>query len=137
MPWVKQDLCTGCGVCIEECPVGAVKMETEDRASIQVAKCIRCGICHDVCPQEAVRHDSERIPQEIAANLEWVRDLLGHFQEPGERAAFMKRMERYFNKQKKVCEETIAFIEAAGDEPGGGINNAIRALSVQADNQGG
>jgi ferredoxin len=133
MPWVKQELCNGCGVCIDECPVGAMKMETDDCAAIEAAECIRCGQCHDVCPQDAVRHDSELVPREIAANLQWVRDLLVHFREPAEQAAFMDRMVRFFNKQKKVSEETIAFIKAAGDDPANGIENAIRALFEQAN----
>ena len=132
MPWVKQELCTGCGACIEECPVGAVKMETKDQAAIDETKCIRCGVCHDVCPQDAVRHDSERIPQEIATNLAWVRGMLVHFTEPSEQSAFLERMVRFFNRQKRVSEETIALIEAAGDEPADRIGNAICALSVQA-----
>jgi hypothetical protein len=46
-------------------------------------------------------------------------------------------MVRFFNKQKRVSEETIAFIKAAGDEPADGIGNAIHALSVQAGHQDG
>ncbi len=130
MPWVKQELCVGCGVCIDECPVGAIRLDGSDVAAIDEAQCIRCGRCHDVCPQDAVRHDGERIPQEVAANLEWVRGLLDHFQEPSERAAFMGRMVRFFNKQKKVTERTLAAIQAAGDDPANGMDAAIRSLSA-------
>ncbi|MFO7956562.1 MAG: 4Fe-4S binding protein, partial [Candidatus Brocadiia bacterium] len=63
MPWVSEEMCVGCGVCVEECPVDAIAM-VDDVARINEEECIRCGHCHDVCPQEAVRHDSERIPQE-------------------------------------------------------------------------
>lgn len=136
MPWVKQDLCVGCGVCVEECPVGAVQLEGGGPAAINEAECIRCGRCHDVCPEDAVRHDSERIPQEIGANLQWVRRLLRHFEEPPERAAFIGRMVRFFNKQKKVTEQTLAAIKAAGDNPARGIDAAIQALSQPRDREG-
>jgi len=66
MPWVNEEMCVGCGVCVEECPVGAISMSKES-ATINDEECIRCGRCHDVCPEGAVRHDSERIPQEIQA----------------------------------------------------------------------
>ena len=130
MPWVNQELCNGCGICIEECPVGAMSQEG-DIAVINESECIRCGRCHDVCPQEAVRHDSERIPEEVAANLQWVRKLLGHFREPQERAAFMQRMIRLFNKQKKVSQQTIDLIKAAEDDPAESIDAAIRDLSAE------
>jgi ferredoxin len=137
MPWVNQELCDGCGVCVDECPVGAIRQNDGAAAAIDEAECIRCGRCHDVCPQEAVRHDSERIPQEVAANLEWVRGLLRHFQEPSERAAFMDRMVRFFNKQKKVTERTLAAIQAAGDDPASGMDAAIRSLSAPQGRQPG
>ena len=131
MPWVNQELCTGCGVCTEECPVGAISQEGDGRAVINESECIRCGKCHEVCPQEAVRHDGERIPQEVADNLRWVRKLLGHFREPAEQAAFVQRMMRFFNKEKKVNEQTIDAIKAAEDNPAESINAAIRDLSAQ------
>ena len=129
MPWVNQSLCTGCGVCIAECPVQAIRQDDTARAVIDEAECIRCGRCHDVCPEEAVRHDSERIPQEVAENLRWVRKLLEHFQDEEEQSAFMQRMGRFFNKEKKVCERTLAAIMAAEDTPVDGIDAAIGQLS--------
>ena len=86
MPWIKQDMCTGCSVCVNECPVGAIELTGDGFAEIDEAECIRCGRCHDVCPQEAVRHDGERIPQEVAEptlgglhDLGRVADVAKHF----------------------------------------------------------
>ena len=135
MPWVKQELCEGCGVCVEECPVGAIRLDGDGTAAIEEAACIRCGRCHEVCPHDAVRHDGERIPQEVAANLQWVRGLLDHFKEPSERAAFMARIARFFNKQRKVTERTLAAIEAAGDDPAREFGAAIRSLLEPQDRE--
>jgi len=129
MPWVNEVLCIGCGVCTAECPVGAIRQDGNGVAAIDEVECIRCGRCHDVCPQEAVRHDGERIPQEVAENLRWVRKLLRHFHDPQEQSAFMQRMVRFFNKQKKVSERTLAAITAAEDKPAEGIDAAIGQLS--------
>jgi ferredoxin len=112
MPWVNEDLCVGCGVCVDDCPVGAITLKDDRKAIINEDKCIRCGRCHDVCPQEAVRHDSERIPKEVAANLEKTKGLLKHFETPQEQQAFLKRMVRYFQKQQKVAGLTIDKITA-------------------------
>lgn len=106
MPWVNADMCTGCGTCVEECPVGAVSLEGAT-ATIDDEKCVRCGRCHDVCPEEAVRHDSERIPQEVEANLQWARKLMGHFKTAEERSALLERLRRHFNKEIKVVQQTL------------------------------
>jgi len=129
MPWVSQKLCTGCGICVEECPVDAIELNADGFAEINENECIRCGRCHDVCTRQAVRHDGERIPQDVADNLRWVSKLLGHFDGPAKQHAFMERMMRFFNKQKKVNERTVAAISAAGDKPAEGIDAAIRELS--------
>ena len=106
MPWVKEEMCTGCGTCVEECPVGAITVG-EDAARIDDEKCVRCGRCHDVCPEEAVRHDGERIPQEVGANIQWARKLMGHFKTDEEKAALLERLRRYFNKEIKVVQQTL------------------------------
>ena len=106
MPWVNKEMCAGCGACVEECPVGAMSLE-EDGAAIDEQECIRCGKCHDVCPQEAVRHDSERIPQEVEANLQWAGKLMGKFETEEEKAALVERLKRHFNKEMKVIQKTL------------------------------
>jgi Fe-S-cluster-containing hydrogenase component 2 len=112
MPWVNQELCTGCGTCVEECPVDAITLTEDDVAQIDDEQCIRCGTCHDVCPVEAVRHDSERIPEEVEANLRWVRNLMGHFETDGEKRELVGRMVRYFAKERKVAEQTIERLQS-------------------------
>ena len=127
MPWIDQEMCTACGICVDECPVGAIDIEDNVRAAIVESDCIRCGRCHDACPQEAVRHDSERIPQEVAANLQWVSKLLDHFQSPSECVAFMARIGRHFNKQKKVIERTLAALNTVGEDTANDLDAAIRS----------
>jgi ferredoxin len=128
MPWVDESLCTGCGICVKECPVDAIVLSDSQRAVLNEQECVRCGICHDVCPQDAVRHDSERVPQEVAANLQWVRRLLENFHEPAERAAFMERMSRFFKKERKVAEQTLSAVAAAGENPTPALDAMIQAL---------
>jgi len=115
MPWVNEEMCVACGVCVEECPVGAISM-VDETARIDDEECIRCGRCHDTCPEEAVRHDSERIPQEIEANLDWTQRLLEHFETAEEKAELIERMKRYFGKEKKVAEQTIERLESMRKE---------------------
>ena len=109
MPWINNELCTGCQTCIDECSVGAISME-EDIAVIKEDECIRCGVCHDVCPEDAVRHDGERIPEEVQSNLAYARKLLTHEYYSNDRTKqkqLIGRLQRLFTKNKKVAEKTI------------------------------
>ena len=59
MPWVDEEKCTGCGICVEECPVDVISLSAGqagmegEKAEINMDECIHCGVCRDVCPQEA------------------------------------------------------------------------------------
>ena len=110
MPWVKTEDCVACGVCVEECPVGAISMN-DHAALIDEKECIRCGKCHEVCPHDAVRHDSERIPTDVDANVEWTKELLKHFGSLDEKRGLVERMKRYFAKERKVAEQSIERLE--------------------------
>ena len=110
MPWIDKNRCDGCELCIEECPVGAIVM-IEGKAEIEMEKCIRCGTCHEICPQNASRHDSEKIPEEIEDNINWVKSLLAHYETEKEKGEFLKRIKRHFLKEIKVNKKTIEKIE--------------------------
>lgn len=111
MPWIKQEDCLGCGICVVECPVDAIVLE-EMKAYINMDVCIRCGRCHAICPQEAVRHDSEKIPFEVDANIDKTRTMMQHFESEEEKMQFLGRIVKHFNKEKIVAEKSIERIQA-------------------------
>ncbi|ODS39395.1 MAG: hypothetical protein A7315_11125 [Candidatus Altiarchaeales archaeon WOR_SM1_79] len=49
---VDETVCTGCGICEEACPFGAVKID--GIAYVNREKCMGCGVCAGQCPGEAV-----------------------------------------------------------------------------------
>ena len=52
-PVVDPDLCTACGICVDECPTSA--LDLEDIAVLaRPDDCTECGTCADVCPNEAI-----------------------------------------------------------------------------------
>jgi len=50
---VNQELCTGCGVCIDACSVGAIQL-VDQRAVIDDALCTACEACIEACSNEAI-----------------------------------------------------------------------------------
>jgi len=52
VPVKVTDACTGCGVCVDACPFGAIDM-VNDKAVINEA-CRACGQCVDACPVGAI-----------------------------------------------------------------------------------
>jgi ferredoxin len=56
---VNQDICIGCGACLDTCSEEAISITEEDVASIDPDKCARCGLCASLCPQEAIEEHEE------------------------------------------------------------------------------
>ena len=54
---LAEDLCSGCGLCSERCPVEAIQME--DKLPRFNDLCVLCGLCVSLCPVNALS-----IPQE-------------------------------------------------------------------------
>lgn len=71
---VDQDLCQGCGLCLERCVFEAVQMDNE-KAFVSPDKCFGCGVCAVTCPTEAIgltRHERSPIydnPMELMARI--------------------------------------------------------------------
>jgi ferredoxin len=52
-PKAAPDLCTACGTCVEQCPVGALSMP-EDLPVVDADTCITCFCCQEICPEKAI-----------------------------------------------------------------------------------
>lgn len=57
------DACISCGICVNECPNGCIKLDTFkneqgkkvlDEYSINLGYCLFCGLCINACPRSAV-----------------------------------------------------------------------------------
>lgn len=55
---IDRQACNGCGLCLEICPTGALRL-VDDLIQVENNLCDECYACVDVCPQEAL------VPSEI------------------------------------------------------------------------
>lgn len=51
---VDRNECTGCGLCVDECPAEAITLDEEGISVIDADECTECGACVDVCPSVAI-----------------------------------------------------------------------------------
>ena len=55
--FIREDLCICCGVCVSECPNGAISYDIDEGAKfpkIIKEKCDDCGACAEICPPMAI-----------------------------------------------------------------------------------
>jgi ferredoxin len=49
---VRVEQCTGCGICTDVCPTGAIRMD--QKAAVDPGLCTACAACVSECPNEAI-----------------------------------------------------------------------------------
>jgi len=75
--FVDEDICSGCGTCIEVCPYSAIRKNENDIVEVIVAACKGCGCCGATCPEDAImmsHYTDEQLLAEAKAALQEVMD---------------------------------------------------------------
>ncbi len=49
-PRITEEICSGCGTCVEACPDAAIQLDTAPHPRIDGELCMACGLCPGVCP---------------------------------------------------------------------------------------
>ncbi len=68
---IDEDICVGCGTCIDICQIEAIKMKN-DISKVNKRRCIGCGNCVAGCPEQAIqliKKDKVEIPPETEDEL--------------------------------------------------------------------
>ncbi|MFX0207448.1 MAG: ATP-binding protein [Candidatus Hodarchaeota archaeon] len=70
---VDEELCTGCGTCVNGCQFGALDVP-EEICEVNLQRCVGCGVCAISCPEEALnlvrRHPLE--PESPVTIKDWM-----------------------------------------------------------------
>ncbi|MHA2009560.1 MAG: indolepyruvate ferredoxin oxidoreductase subunit alpha [Promethearchaeota archaeon] len=68
---VEEELCVGCGTCLEMCPMETIDSEN-NIAFVKKEKCIGCGVCAHHCPENAI-HLKRTGPRDVIIPPEIVK----------------------------------------------------------------
>ena len=61
---VDEVRCSKCGMCVENCPYGAITLDPNEKfAVVDEVKCRACGICANTCPSGAITVRNSRDSQ--------------------------------------------------------------------------
>jgi hydrogenase-4 component H len=62
---VDTELCSGCGLCVRDCPAEALELIKESRSVYKLihypARCAYCGQCEDSCHRGAISHTNRLV----------------------------------------------------------------------------
>ncbi len=77
VPSTNNSKCTRCGICVKECPAGAITLEP---LAIDTAKCIGCGKCIGECKFGAINVPWQSTAQEIFLErlVEYAKTIIEH-----------------------------------------------------------
>ncbi|MBN1830020.1 MAG: 4Fe-4S binding protein [Deltaproteobacteria bacterium] len=112
--------CTGCGICVQVCPVEAITVERV--AKINVETCTGCGSCVAECPNEAIFMEGTR-----TASSSWVNATpSSHISvtrlapSPTPHRVFNNQScLQWFNRSGGLLEQIFDFFRKSGGQGGG------------------
>ncbi|MBI4329980.1 MAG: 4Fe-4S dicluster domain-containing protein [Chloroflexi bacterium] len=73
---IDMDLCNGCRVCVDACPVDVIRFDDGEKKPIIAYKddCIWCFNCESVCPMDCIEimpTKARHIPEPYKAGEQW------------------------------------------------------------------
>ncbi|MBN1106899.1 MAG: ferredoxin family protein [Deltaproteobacteria bacterium] len=53
---IDTELCNGCGLCVQYCPMDVIRMDKERKKAYvkYIRDCQSCFLCQEECPQNAI-----------------------------------------------------------------------------------
>lgn len=117
--------CIRCGICIDVCPFGIIRMGEERAIHYLPQACNACGHCVAVCPQAAL--DNEKTPLEKQENLKQIPVIDASVAKEFLRS---RRSVRNYKNETVPRETILKLLDIARYAPTGGNSQGISYLVI-------
>ena len=115
---VNEKKCTGCSLCVNDCPGGCLQL-VNGKLFISQSACIECGHCYAICPQGAIRMANYQCKEEpVVPMTEIDSDTLL-------KAMRSRRTIRHFKAQPVEEDKIRKILEAGRYCPTGGNSQSV------------
>lgn len=115
---VNEKKCTGCSLCVNDCPGGCLQL-VNGKLYISQSACIECGHCYAICPQGAIRMANYQCKEEpVVPMTEIDSDTLL-------KAMRSRRTIRHFIAQPVEEDKIRKILEAGRYCPTGGNSQSV------------
>ena len=70
---VDQEKCTGCGECVDVCPVDVFELKEDKSFPVNPDECLVCKACETSCPENAIEAIGMRTIRTVERDLSSIR----------------------------------------------------------------
>ena len=113
-PEIDINKCDGCGICVEKCKFGALKMKN-GKAEVDNLLCEGCGACEVLCPRKAIKMYPVQNGEIKIKKTKWGFPLVSSHLYPGETGSG-----KVVSEAKKEAEKINSEIMIIDSAPGTG-----------------